>query len=115
MDTGHRELKAFHEHARVGSTWSCDVGYPRHPKVTGEEGSRWTNVSEPRMMPRHFLPLNGSGILSSDRVLLARAHRPNIAELEQSGGTDVDIRWCDTVSYTHLRAHETVLDLVCRL
>jgi len=42
-----------------------------------------------------FLPLNGSGILSSGHVLLARAHRPNIAELEQSGGTDVDIRWCD--------------------
>ncbi len=25
------------------------------------------------------------------------------------------IRWADPVSYTHLRAHETVLDLVCRL
>ena len=24
-------------------------------------------------------------------------------------------RWTGTVSYTHLRAHETVLDLVCRL
>ena len=24
-------------------------------------------------------------------------------------------RWPGTVSYTHLRAHETVLDLVCRL
>ena len=23
--------------------------------------------------------------------------------------------WSKTVSYTHLRAHETVLDLVCRL
>ena len=23
--------------------------------------------------------------------------------------------WCKAVSYTHLRAHETVLDLVCRL
>ena len=23
--------------------------------------------------------------------------------------------WASTVSYTHLRAHETVLDLVCRL
>src|SRR5665811_2605055 len=23
--------------------------------------------------------------------------------------------WCRSVSYTHLRAHETVLDLVCRL
>src|SRR5665811_2425937 len=25
------------------------------------------------------------------------------------------VRICGTVSYTHLRAHETVLDLVCRL
>ena len=25
------------------------------------------------------------------------------------------VRYVDTVSYTHLRAHETVLDLVCRL
>ena len=25
------------------------------------------------------------------------------------------ITWLRTVSYTHLRAHETVLDLVCRL
>ncbi|WDT36904.1 hypothetical protein PVA38_12315 [Streptococcus pneumoniae D39] len=24
-------------------------------------------------------------------------------------------RWIKAVSYTHLRAHETVLDLVCRL
>ena len=27
----------------------------------------------------------------------------------------VDVRFTDPVSYTHLRAHETVLDLVCRL
>ena len=27
----------------------------------------------------------------------------------------VTVRWVVTVSYTHLRAHETVLDLVCRL
>ncbi|WDT36749.1 hypothetical protein PVA38_10755 [Streptococcus pneumoniae D39] len=26
-----------------------------------------------------------------------------------------NMRYIDTVSYTHLRAHETVLDLVCRL
>ena len=27
----------------------------------------------------------------------------------------VGFRWLVPVSYTHLRAHETVLDLVCRL
>ena len=30
-------------------------------------------------------------------------------------GITVDLVGPDTVSYTHLRAHETVLDLVCRL
>ena len=34
-------------------------------------------------------------------------------ELEQRGHRFV--RYADAVSYTHLRAHETVLDLVCRL
>ena len=27
----------------------------------------------------------------------------------------IKLNWANTVSYTHLRAHETVLDLVCRL
>ena len=31
------------------------------------------------------------------------------------GATGFDLRGTDPVSYTHLRAHETVLDLVCRL
>src|SRR5665811_1220243 len=35
------------------------------------------------------------------------AHETRMAELVLMGAT--------TVSYTHLRAHETVLDLVCRL
>eukprot|EP00657_Telonema_sp_P-1_P001288 TRINITY_DN12980_c0_g1_i1.p1 TRINITY_DN12980_c0_g1~~TRINITY_DN12980_c0_g1_i1.p1 ORF type:complete len:107 (+),score=39.82 TRINITY_DN12980_c0_g1_i1:116-436(+) len=30
-------------------------------------------------------------------------------------GTKTPVLCVDTVSYTHLRAHETVLDLVCRL
>ena len=31
------------------------------------------------------------------------------------GGTRLAVRVHNPVSYTHLRAHETVLDLVCRL
>ena len=31
------------------------------------------------------------------------------------GGVNVDLLLEEPVSYTHLRAHETVLDLVCRL
>ena len=32
-----------------------------------------------------------------------------------AGTDDVQAQWGDTVSYTHLRAHETREDLVCRL
>jgi len=32
-----------------------------------------------------------------------------------NGGGNVDLSGIGAVSYTHLRAHETVLDLVCRL
>ena len=33
----------------------------------------------------------------------------------QIDGADLSFISADAVSYTHLRAHETVLDLVCRL
>ena len=36
-------------------------------------------------------------------------------EINGSNPWDVQIKDKSTVSYTHLRAHETVLDLVCRL
>src|SRR5665811_2481501 len=38
--------------------------------------------------------------------------KPCSGKVETSKGTEVSSR---SVSYTHLRAHETVLDLVCRL
>ena len=45
--------------------------------------------------------------------------RPGDALSEVSRGGDDDVLRVDplpvAVSYTHLRAHETVLDLVCRL
>ena len=39
----------------------------------------------------------------SDATLAAMAEEPKVCN------------YLDTVSYTHLRAHETVLDIVCRL
>ena len=36
------------------------------------------------------------------------------AEIPLTQRPEID-RWIISVSYTHLRAHETVLDLVCRL
>src|SRR5665811_1811735 len=47
--------------------------------------------------------LDSDAILAMHRVLM-EAHWPDIAG-----------HWREPVSYTHLRAHETVLDLVCRL
>ena len=39
-----------------------------------------------------------------------------IAGMQLVGNGDANVgNYLDTVSYTHLRAHETVLDLVCRL
>mgnify|MGYP003381511789 CR=1 FL=1 len=44
-----------------------------------------------------------------DAVAAVRLRTP-LTESPADGGLALD-----TVSYTHLRAHETVLDLVCRL
>src|SRR5665811_2375855 len=42
-----------------------------------------------------------------------------VSRIEAAGGRAVAIEWdvtdSEPVSYTHLRAHETVLELVCRL
>ena len=51
----------------------------------------------------------------------ARAEEPVAAVEEEAarvpeiGRLDTEIALVEPVSYTHLRAHETVLDLVCRL
>ena len=54
---------------------------------------------------------SGSGVQVSDTN-----HSPlsswNLGKLRLKEGK---MKWAYTVSYTHLRAHETVLDLVCRL
>ena len=59
-----------------------------------------------------------------DRKRAARAvrrrgdSRPRHAGRQRREGPGVDRHQpgtCEAVSYTHLRAHETVLDLVCRL
>ena len=42
-----------------------------------------------------------------------RAYEPQVEALKR--GVEVVVGTPGPVSYTHLRAHETVLDLVCRL
>ena len=54
------------------------------------------------------LEIVGRFSLTSERVRDAWAH-PVLLDGR------LYLRYHDTVSYTHLRAHETVLDLVCRL
>src|SRR5665811_664213 len=48
----------------------------------------------------------GKGVLNPDNLVLIGLN---------CGGTLPPVKAMETVSYTHLRAHETVLDLVCRL
>ena len=53
------------------------------------------------------------GINNFEKALgLVPGHRPT---LEALVGIYTDVKDWKPVSYTHLRAHETVLDLVCRL
>ena len=47
-------------------------------------------------------------ICGSTSTLFGQAKKPTLMILPSDN-------WCNPVSYTHLRAHETVLDLVCRL
>ena len=63
-------------------------------------------------MKRHYLHLillafSVNTACKKDKMHLFPANDPRLV---WQGRT-----WVDTVSYTHLRAHETVLDLVCRL
>ena len=41
--------------------------------------------------------------------------RPSVLKMLDIGAAGLIVPYIQTVSYTHLRAHETVLDLVCRL
>ena len=45
----------------------------------------------------------------------SQADRPVVDGIHRSHDGQEHLRRADAVSYTHLRAHETVLDLVCRL
>src|SRR5664280_3726182 len=67
--------------------------------------------------------VQGLGVTGRDQPLLTTegrvAHTRNIGRQGQPGptlpGIDTHDNGIVPVSYTHLRAHETVLDLVCRL
>ncbi len=59
---------------------------------------------------------SGSFVVEVDELLLARARRGEQAAVERLYRTfERPVYNLAPVSYTHLRAHETVLDIVCRL
>ena len=43
------------------------------------------------------------------------SHQVQARHGQDDAEIDLFLQWLSPVSYTHLRAHETVLDLVCRL
>ena len=59
----------------------------------------------------------GTYASASDRTMFTDAPHPDVRLVVITGGTGASTSFAiaEAVSYTHLRAHETVLDLVCRL
>ena len=60
--------------------------------------------------------LDASVRLGRENIVVGSTHDPETHQLTYGGVTRLHrSRRLHSVSYTHLRAHETVLDLVCRL
>ena len=57
----------------------------------------------------------GASMGQADHDASAEAAQPFTEPVVDSGATVDAVVGVTSVSYTHLRAHETVLDLVCRL
>ena len=50
-----------------------------------------------------------------EEKIVDEVESPKVSQAVQSGSSSGNVIEIATVSYTHLRAHETVLDIVCRL
>src|SRR5665811_2497950 len=74
--------------------------------------------TDPTRLAMERIPSRNSSIADCNKpwsmrlALVSHCHHPRHAPLF---GVDPLVRCLIPVSYTHLRAHETVLDLVCRL
>ena len=79
----------------------------RPPRSTLDRSSAASDVYKRQGQRR----LNAHAVVGiADWHAEGASHRVDRREIERAIGSRVG-----TVSYTHLRAHETVLDLVCRL
>ena len=75
----------------------------RPPRSTLDRSSAASDVYKRQVFDQGRLDDSGVSIIDATGVMIDKLNDP---ENEFDHGT---------VSYTHLRAHETVLDLVCRL
>mgnify|MGYP003380751683 CR=1 FL=1 len=85
----------------------------RPPRSTLDRSSAASDVYK-RQLPRFLkrgLPLLGLEAVFFERCVLAKARHLYEPAHRHPAKRGVE----EAVSYTHLRAHETVLDLVCRL
>src|SRR5665811_1510527 len=99
VDSTHAPVPTFASHIGCGERGSVR-SYARKPEWSVRQSTPTTSV--PSTMTgddQAFPPMKSCQAMSPVSVSTARRSPASVA----------------TVSYTHLRAHETVLDLVCRL
>src|SRR5665648_1194688 len=99
----------------------CLENYPRADAFAGKYDNRWVPFSTEQFARQSevlALGLMALGMKKGDRVATVSGNRPEWSfvdmALAMTGAVHVPV-YPTTVSYTHLRAHETRHDLVCRL
>src|SRR5665811_920200 len=95
---------------------NLDIDFDRVDLIIGEvkEGRAELNSSarDPKVLRA---ALNRFGAVPEEQIAPVIDQLLEDGEAEHPEGARVRLMSFGSVSYTHLRAHETVLDLVCRL
>ena len=101
--------------------WS-EIGSAQASRLVAYDlGTRQTTVVTSLMSPQASYAIEGSVVVWADPDVRVRDLATGIEDRIDTGrAANIAIAekittWAAPVSYTHLRAHETVLDLVCRL
>eukprot|EP00657_Telonema_sp_P-1_P000163 TRINITY_DN10293_c0_g1_i1.p1 TRINITY_DN10293_c0_g1~~TRINITY_DN10293_c0_g1_i1.p1 ORF type:complete len:129 (+),score=72.53 TRINITY_DN10293_c0_g1_i1:136-522(+) len=87
------------------------------PDIAGEDGLELIGEGSGGIVGLDNLELVVSGVLDEPGPSASEVANGGGGEdlLKLIEGTEGSVDLLEAVSYTHLRAHETVLDLVCRL
>ena len=83
----------------------------RPPRSTLDRSSAASDVYKRQLLVKHVIPTGRDGDVGDGRHEVDRLN----ALIEHLTDKSRPLPKLYPVSYTHLRAHETVLDLVCRL